>query len=295
MDNKALADFVRLEISKVVAAINKLTLKIHDPRQYTQTSEKQNETTTQHQEGVLVASSISPPPTDSRYPSDRNKNPKPRRTITRKAWRWFKRIFLKKDRLERIGLIAGIVYAAVTVIQWRDLRHNFMIEQRAWIQVSDTLPMTVTDTQAINAIPEDLKNTGKSVATTIVQWAMFDIVPAHPPTMPMFYSKETVNFDTPSILFPDTNTGYATIFLRGSTNESKRFLTKDEIHSLLNGDTFLVFYAIVVYRDQFGQHWTRRCDWKGYASRQSTSFGARPCVEWNAVGDGEITIPMMRQ
>jgi len=58
--------------------------------------------------------------------------------------------------------------------------------------------------------------------------------------------------------------------------------------SLEEGRTYLVTFGVVTYRDQFGAHWARVCDWKSYYALASDigGFRSRACVIYNRVGDG---------
>lgn len=66
-------------------------------------------------------------------------------------------------------------------------------------------------------------------------------------------------------------------------------VTSADFESLRNGDTYVVVYGGVVYKDQFGTHWTRFCNWTAYADG---NYSADACVSYTSVGDGE-SIPNM--
>src|SRR2546422_7299871 len=53
---------------------------------------------------------VSPAPANSN-PKNTGDNSAPRRNFSRRGWRQIKRIFLKRDRLERLGILFGIAYA----------------------------------------------------------------------------------------------------------------------------------------------------------------------------------------
>ena len=48
-----------------------------------------------------------------------------------------------KSRLEVAAYIFAVVYAVITYFQWRDLRHNFMVDERAWVKIGSNFPKLV--------------------------------------------------------------------------------------------------------------------------------------------------------
>jgi hypothetical protein len=144
MDNKALADFVKAEVSKVTAAINKLILKLSAPREQDETSIAPHDNPSNEANSTPGEPLIIPPtPANARHSKGAADDRHPRRTTKRRISRQFKRIFLKKDRLERGAFIAGIAYAIVTILQWRAMEHSNTLNRtatelsnRAYIAVS---------------------------------------------------------------------------------------------------------------------------------------------------------------
>jgi hypothetical protein len=136
MDNKDLANFIKLELSKVTNAINNLIPKLSAPGKQDQASITPQQAPSNKSHSAPGEPLLVPPtPANTSNTKKSTDKPNPRRTLGRTIWRQTKRIFFKKDRLERIGLIAGIIYALVTALQWQDLRHNFMVTERAYVRV----------------------------------------------------------------------------------------------------------------------------------------------------------------
>lgn len=69
-----------------------------------------------------------------------------------------------KPTLEIIGIVAGIGYALVTFFQWRDLKHNFVTDERAWVNVSSVEVLTPISTTGKGWFLVKLANTGKTPA-----------------------------------------------------------------------------------------------------------------------------------
>jgi hypothetical protein len=109
MDNKALADFIRVELSSVTSALNKLAAKIatlvNGPRKLDETGiAPQN---THENEGnpaggeLLSSAHIAPAPCDSKKPQES----------------WYKRMEGWKTALEIAAIPFAIGYAFVTYFQ----------------------------------------------------------------------------------------------------------------------------------------------------------------------------------
>src|SRR5580698_7458177 len=65
--------------------------------------------------------------------------------------RWYRRIPWWK-LLEGLGIVGVIWYAGITHLQWRDLRHNFEANERAWISIEyDGIP-DIDETSVISSL-----------------------------------------------------------------------------------------------------------------------------------------------
>jgi hypothetical protein len=186
MDNKALADLVRTELSKVTSAIYRLGVKISEltntPREY-------------HKEGVTPQQAshnkddstpgkmftLSPTPTNPHNPKHRANPRFPRRTVKRRVWRQVKRIFFKKDRLERAGILFGIAYAVTTVLQWRTMiaanevsAKTLEISNRAYVSIVRVEPNS-SDALSLRLIVQNAGHIPSSgfaaeVVSSVDQW-----------------------------------------------------------------------------------------------------------------------------
>lgn len=174
MDNKALADFIRLEISRLSATINKLVHLLNTPGKQNPTSiASEGAAEDEGDRAPGTTSVVAPRPANPDKTKKSRRYAAPRRTLKWKAWRWTRRIFLKKDRLERVGICFGVAYAIVTIIQWRDLRQNFKIDQRAWVSIGFALPATITPNASVVV---EAKNVGKSPAVRSAGDYLFQVI-----------------------------------------------------------------------------------------------------------------------
>ena len=282
MDNKALADFVRVELSKVVSAINKLSLKISDQRQQRHTGIEPQHTTSDEHAGGPPESVITPPPADTTKTKKPDDYRYPRRSRRTKVWRQFKRVFLKKDRLERVGILFGIAYASATIWQWQDLRHNFMVEQRAWIRVKHAQFGKINEDTVIDGWPLTVSNVGKSPALRIYVHAVFEVLSSSkPPSFDLSIPHNGVDIST---LFPADEDPFTAVM--GPDIYNSRPVSRDDIRELMLGHKYICVWGQALYIDNFGKHWTRYCAWQDFSLNHSGNFSARPCIAWNTVGDG---------
>ena len=201
-------------------------------------------------------------------PAPRN-TPKPDKS-------WHKTLQGWKALLEIAAIPFAILYAVVTWFQWHDLH----IEQRAWIKAV----LDWNQFPATNKVPIQLFNVGKSPAKTPHMITRMEIVPSKSP--PSFVWKflphldDEFPFDFPG----DSHTAEPSSLV--DTNLVARKLTDAEAMDIADGKAYVAVFGFVIYSDQFGEHWTRFCTWRAF-SKQYSEFTARPCVQWNAVGDGK--------
>lgn len=196
----------------------------------------------------------------------------------------------KRFVVEWVTLVFVIVYAGITGwiayinhSQWKDLRHNFAAQERAWIEIKEVDPPPKIDEDTVfNAWGVKITNPGKSIALEVHIYGHMEIVDKE--MSPSFSFPENHFFQIDGAAFFPGSEGTFPIGFDQFPNP--RALTKDEIQTLLRGDAYLAAYVEVLYRDQFGWHWTRYCGWRGFAYR-ITYFQSRSCVVWNTVGDGK--------
>lgn len=181
------------------------------------------------------------------------------------------------------AFIAAGAYALIAFVQWRDLRHNSEIEQRAWMEaVVDWSNFPNANTATIQ-----IANTGKSPAFNPHIIARMEIIPTK--EKPSFVWKFRPHLDDQfSLDFPGRPEPPTTISLfDDQPKPAVRKLTAPETKMLNGGDAYMVVWGFVIYTDPFRSRWTRFCDWKTFQAQYIPDFNARPCVIWNSVGDGE--------
>lgn len=114
---------VNHRLTKLEKSVSSLELAISQPRQSDQTSVSKQADSGQENDAAdrqsALHSEIPPTPDNSAQPK------KP----------WYKTMNGWKTLLEVIGIPFAIGYAVVTFCQWRDLRHNFQVDQRAWVSI----------------------------------------------------------------------------------------------------------------------------------------------------------------
>lgn len=204
---------------------------------------------------------------------------------------WWKKVF------EVVGIVFAIGYAIVTYCQWQDIRHNFQVDERAWIKNRTDKDITgvyvnsapvpwSSDVPTFPIWTVTLTNIGKSVATDIHSDGVLEILGnLQTPSMnfPLVHSQSSLK-----VLYPQEDTPLTVSLDQIS---SPRSLTKDEYDKLMTGDDYFVVFTQTTYRDQFGQHWSRMCNYAGAFDKSRSNsfvhrFAAKPCSDWNAVGDG---------
>lgn len=191
-----------------------------------------------------------------------------------------------KEVLEGIGIVAAILYALVTYLQWKDLRNNFIADERSWIKLGYTWPPLRSNQPAM--INGELINIGKSPITFLYAEGVFDIVRSENP--PSFSMKRTHSTHSEAPLFPSDHSPFP-IALFNQTTKAGRAFTAEEIEGLQKGTHYAVVFGWIVYRDQFRAHWYRFCSWNSYASSPGTAR-AGGCVAWNRTGDDQPDVPI---
>lgn len=124
-------------------AIRSLEAKISSPRQEAEASGRPEETSPQEDHAAQWQAALKhqvPP-----APKDSEQSQKP----------WHKTLNGWKTLAELVAIPFAIGYAIVTFCQWRDLRHNFEVDQRPYVY-----HVSVEDQTAINAKMINISNSG---------------------------------------------------------------------------------------------------------------------------------------
>src|ERR1017187_1018967 len=171
MTNDELGRIVKTELGKIITVLNQILIKLgglaDTPRKQDETRiGPQKNSQDKHDAAPEQILAVTPSPTDTNQAKQPANASPPRRTFGRRVWRQTKRIFLKKDRLERVGIMFGVAYAVTTILQWHDLRHNFEVDQRAWIKTEFMLNAEIPRV----SLPMKVINVGKSPAL----WTVVD-------------------------------------------------------------------------------------------------------------------------
>lgn len=218
-------------------------------------------------------------------PSNRSQTNKP----------WYKTLNGWKVLFELIAIPFAIGYAVVTFCQWQDLRHNFQVDERALIKAKPTKditglfvnnsPVPWSGSPPLIFWPITMTNIGKSVAVDIHADGVLELLDRNQP--PSFSYSPHTTMDI-AAFYPQDIADFTVPF--GPINAPQKF-TKEQYDGLMSGNSYLAVFAEITYKDQFGQHWARSCDWMGASTGPKTdplirAYPSRPCVDWNTFGDG---------
>jgi hypothetical protein len=148
-----------------------------------------------------------------------------------------------KKILEGLALTAGISYAIITFFEWRDLRRNFKVDERAWVGPKELIP------QGEKKITVAITNTGKTPALGMVSGARPVRWCCDPDVMPKTLDQfDAVQETHKAILLPGA-THYINVALFEMPPEAP-IVDKSRMIQEVRG--------IVHYNDIFGEpHWTR--------------------------------------
>ena len=269
-------------ISQLERKVHELELLIGQPRQNDQTGIGEQKNPSQEGQETPWQSSIIPP-----APANR-KNPK---KASDQSAPWWKRCVKKVIGLnwwrilEGLGIVSVIAYASVTYLQWHDLRHNFEVDQRAWVKIGYIWPNLTPDQTAV--MNGNLVNFGKSTITWLMADGIFEVVKVG--DSPSFSLEQRHSTTSQAPFFPGDSSTFPIQLFDRQTKKPRAF-TPQEIDDLTAGRAYAVTFGWIAYGDQFGHHWYRFCGWRGYAPVGWAN--ASKCVEWNRVGDGKPDIPI---
>jgi len=194
--------------------------------------------------------------------------------------RWYKTLTGWKTVLEVVAIPFAIFYAVVTYFQWRDLQHNFFIEQKSWVKYQVLWPDTPSADFKTKVI---ITNIGKiPMLTSEVVASIYVFPDAKPALLPD--GNHPTYIDQQSFLFPNDNFNYIAN-LWDEQSMKVRGLSDSELRDVVEGRSYIAVIGIIKYRDELGDHWLRFCDWRNYAPNAFSN--AQDCVWMNRSGDGE--------
>jgi hypothetical protein len=268
-------------ISNIDKEIHKLKSPHAPGKQHPAEVSPEQASTNQGEPTPRSSLAIPPSPASPNQPKQSAQTRTPRRNFGRRVWRWIKRIFLKRDRLERIGILFGVAYAITTILQWRDLRRNFVTDERAWVNIAPLEQLTTMPVDSVQAliINARMVNSGKTPATKGIHIeCVVEIVKATTP--PSFdYNGFRAITDIP-LIFPTHVSDVPCMKSTGNILNPVP-VTPDQRRDLKSGALYLAIFGKIDYRDQFGPHWTHFCWWQGFA--EGAMVASRPCVDYNDV------------
>jgi hypothetical protein len=195
---------------------------------------------------------------------------------------WYKSLERWKIIAELVAIPFAIAYAIVTYFQWGDLRHNFAVDQRAWLKCELIEQRMDLRTAKIARAPVVVTNIGKSPAMHATVQGAVEIVdkdkapafdyagPPAPTYFPIFYQTDRQE----SLIYALEGEG---------SPKLGHAVTDTERNLLIEGSACVAIYGTVTYNDQFGMHWVQFCRWQPYAA-STCRMGS--CTRYNMVGDG---------
>jgi len=271
---------VTQRLNKLEKTVRQLEPLVSQPGQGRQTGVSEKEDSSHEgQEAPRKATVIFESPQNASSPKKTSKHPTPRwkRRIEKVMGLNWWRI------LEGLGIVAAIAYAILTYLQWSDLRHNFMVDERSWVKLQPAwAQFDPTHGTGLNV---SLVNAGKSTITGLYAEGVFEIVNSS--DSPSFSLHKRHSTHSEVLLFPG-DTSVFPIQLFDQSTKQPRTLTPDELKAMSEGNMYGAVFGWIVYFDQFGKHWYRFCAWNGAVGVPPNSRAkSGDCVAWNRIGDGK--------
>lgn len=186
--------------------------------------------------------------------------------------------------------LAGVTVAIFTGLIFKDQLHEMRTDQRAWMHITTTGVQYETDKstgKVAVSFPIAIVNTGKTPATNIATVVVVekDINGSWPD---FIYEGRPASHETTGSAFPNVNESpFRAQLLQGipnSTGVEPRLLSPSEYQDIVDGNAYIVIYAMTTYTDVFGtQHWTRFCNFATAPTTKSFNLTAKPCTDYNNV------------
>jgi hypothetical protein len=264
---------VNSRISNLERAVRRLELSVHSPREHDHESIGQHDDGPQESENTPRATAvISEAPKNADNAKTRSDAAVPwrkRRPPRFKRLRW-------RNMLTNIGIVAGVGYAVVTCLQWGDLRHNFYVDQRAWLRPTYLIPE-----QPSAAIKVQIDNIGKSPAFNAKATVVYEVVNWQ--VQPSFDLSSPGTVETiPAVLFPTEFDSFQALL------SPNGILTAEDTKRVNSGDSYVALFGQMIYRDPFGNHWMRFCTWHAYGpTSYRHQYNSTACALYTATGEGD--------
>jgi hypothetical protein len=209
-----------------------------------------------------------------KYASNQTKFPMSQEIVRREPTPTWWRI------VEGLGVVAAIVYAAITWIMWRDSHTNFTSGERAWISVlvPTSYPLNGTSIPVVTQIT----NSGKTPARD-VEWDVVATIfnKGEDPALGDFSVGHPHNHVVAGVVFPNAPVPLALTVVHYGPDSAEPIVPDDTLRQdIANGNRFIIFYGRVTYYDVFGKlHWTQFCTGSGTAIQSSL----KKCISYNDV------------
>lgn len=278
MTNEQFAQTMKAEMEKILRVVGDIySLLLNGPGKHDQkaVSSEDDAQGKDKPSIALLPSGVSRPSNRNVAQSQGNK-PLPR---WKRAFLGFRRFFT----LRNIALVAGIAYAVVTCMEWRDLQHNFVTDERAWLNEGVSFPKPDDITQG-NEIKADiiLENAGKTPSKIVRYEFGLDIPKSAQGAAFDYSSPHTAGFIA---LF---NPAHPVVITVTKSDPPQRY-EQSEADDLIAGKRYMALYGRGQYNDMFGNtHWFKYCFSTGFY-KGSTKFASAGCARYNDTGDGELT------
>ncbi len=177
---------------------------------------------------------------------------------------WYQTLSGWKTTLELAAIPFAIGYAIVTFCQWKDLKRNFVSDERPWLKVVSLGEIQWKEGQPI-LYPVEVSNVGKTPAKGIVAtWQFLEYQKQDAIQFPFEPNAPKMRFLT-GVLFPSDSTPPLNLGLLDrqqakSMNFLATTLTAPFQDSINKGNSYLLLRITVEYKDSFGKdHWTHFC------------------------------------
>jgi hypothetical protein len=155
--------------------------------------------------------------------------------------------------------------------QLAEMRTGSADERRALVQLTTKGP---TDIKELSAECQ-ISNIGKKLARTLTLTIVFQIVKSD--KAPDLSYGRPHNTSRMGVLFPGTTYDFSATAFRNGIPAPQ--ITETEREQLTTGTSYIAIYGRVTYVDDFGEHWTQFCWWKGFL--KGTIYSAGQCIEYN--------------
>jgi hypothetical protein len=166
---------------------------------------------------------------------------------------WYKTIEGWYHLFAIAGIPFAIGYAVVTYCQWRDLRKNFTLDERAWVGVGDAASPKLKSGDALVYVKAGFPveysviaiNSGKTPAKNVHTLMTMRSYPANEPFKPIY--ERISPSQSAFVMMPGGH-----ILL--AETPSDQIMSEGDIKSLTDRATILYFYGTITYDDIFDEH-----------------------------------------